>query len=94
MGHDTDTSIKVSLAARERLGILAAEHGTTIRALVEQLAAETPTRADLRARGEIARGYLREHMGVEVTAEDQAAGRELLDTIARRMRGGPGGAAS
>lgn len=94
MGHHTDTSIKVSVTARDRLGILAAEHGTTIRALVEQLAAETPTRAELRARGDVARGYLREHMGVDVTAEDEAAGRELLDTIARRTGGGRGGTAA
>ena len=41
-----ETSIKVSAAARDRLARLAAEHGTTIRSLVEELAQSTPTQAE------------------------------------------------
>lgn len=84
MSEEPDTSIKVSKAARERLGVLASERGTTIRGLVEELALAKPTRAELKARGEAARAYLRDHMGVEVTASDETAGKRLLDAIAAR----------
>lgn len=77
MSEEPDTSIKVSKAARERLGILASERGTTIRGLVEEL-------AEAKARGEAARAYLRDHMGIEVTAPDETAGKRLLDAIAAR----------
>ncbi|MGK5546261.1 hypothetical protein ACSNOH_16250 [Streptomyces sp. URMC 127] len=93
MSDDADTSIKVSKAARERLGILAAEQGTTIRSLVEELARAKPTRAELAARGAAARAYLREHMGVEVTDEDVAAGDRLLQEVAARMAAKRGAAA-
>ncbi|MFE4057334.1 hypothetical protein ACFXP3_13740 [Streptomyces sp. NPDC059096] len=81
---DDDTSIKVSKAARERLGLLAREQGTTIRSLVEELAAERFTSAELRERGEKARAYLREHMGVELTEADEENGQRLLRAIEAR----------
>ncbi|MCT2588423.1 hypothetical protein LHJ74_00420 [Streptomyces sp. N2-109] len=90
MGEGTDTSIKVSKAARARLGVLAAERGTTIRSLVEELAAGRLTRAEREARGQAARAHLREHMGVEVTEDDLAAGDRLLPEMearAARQRG-------
>jgi hypothetical protein len=93
MSDDPDTSIKVPKAVRERLGILAAEQGTTIRGLVEELAQTKLTHAELQARGKAARAYLREHMGVELTAADEAAGQRLLDAITARTSG-PGGAAA
>ncbi|MEN8655367.1 hypothetical protein ABCR94_33515 [Streptomyces sp. 21So2-11] len=92
MKDDIDTSIKVSKAARDRLGILAAEQGTTIRGLVEDLANSKPTHAELKARGAAARAYLRKHMGVELTTADEAAGGRLLDAIAARGNQGGGAA--
>ncbi|RDG34986.1 hypothetical protein [Streptomyces corynorhini] len=90
---DDETSIKVSKAARERLGRLAQENGTTIRGLVEELAAARLTRTELHERGERARAYLREHMGVELTDADEEPGRRLLDAITARSGGSHGAAA-
>ncbi len=42
---DDDTSIKVSRQTRERLARLAAERHTTLKDVVEDLAAATPTAA-------------------------------------------------
>ncbi|MEV8564536.1 hypothetical protein AB0436_02910 [Streptomyces sp. NPDC051322] len=93
MSDEPDTSINVSKAARERLGILASEQGSTIRGLVEELARNKPTRAELAARGAAARAYLHEQMGIDVTAADEAAGRRLLDAIAQRTGRRDGAAA-
>ncbi|MGP4000853.1 hypothetical protein [Streptomyces sp. 8N706] len=93
MSDAPDTSIKVSKAARERLGILATERGTTIRGLVEELAGAQPTQAELEARGEAARAYLREHMSIEVTEEDLAAGDRLVQAMAARAAQQGGAAA-
>lgn len=41
-----ETSIKVSMAIRDRLAVLAAEQGTTIEELVEAHAATQPTQAE------------------------------------------------
>jgi predicted DNA-binding protein len=79
-----ETSIKVSKAARERLNALAAERGTTLKDLVEDLAQSTLTADELAARADAARQYLREHMGVEVTADSLAASARLRATIAER----------
>ncbi|MFE9885421.1 hypothetical protein [Streptomyces scopuliridis] len=81
---DGETSIKVSKVARERLGLLASEQGTTIRGLVEELAAERFTSAELAERGEKARAYLRDHMGVELTESDEENGQRLLSAIEAR----------
>jgi uroporphyrinogen-III synthase len=93
MSEEPDTSIKVSKAARERLGLLASEQGITIRGLVEELAQARPTRAELKARGEAARTYLRDHMGIEVTGSDETAGKRLLEAIAARTMRQDGAAA-
>ncbi|MEZ0092516.1 hypothetical protein [Streptacidiphilus sp. EB129] len=79
-----ETSIKVSKAARERLNALAAERGTTLKDLVEDLAQSTPTADELAARADAAQRYLREHMGVEVTEEALAASARLRAAIAER----------
>ncbi|WP_432094019.1 hypothetical protein [Streptomyces sp. bgisy100] len=93
MSDDGDTSIKVSKAARERLGLLATEQGTTIRGLVEELARTRPTQAELQARGEAARAYLRDHMSVEVTDDDLAAGDRILQAMHARLPRHPSEAA-
>jgi len=79
-----ETSIKVSKATRERLSILAAERGTTLRDLVERLAESTPTEAELEARATAAQRYLREQMGVEVTPAALNASARLRAAIAER----------
>lgn len=79
-----DSSIKVSKKTRERLQLLAGQRGTTMRDLVEQLATNTLTQEELRARGEKARRYLREQMGIEVTEEAMAASARLRAMIAER----------
>jgi hypothetical protein len=81
---DSDTSIKVSRLTRERLARLAAERSTTLKDLVEELAAATPTAAELAEREQCARAVLAEHFGVEVTETELAAAARLRDLIARR----------
>lgn len=79
-----DTSIKVSKAARERLNQLAAERGTTMRELVEKMAASTLTEAELAARAEKARHYLSAQMGIEVDDQALAASARLRAAIESR----------
>jgi len=81
---DDDTSIKVSRQTRERLAQLAAERRTTLKDLVEELAAATPTAAELAERELNARAVLAEHFGVDVSAAELAASARLREMIARR----------
>jgi hypothetical protein len=79
-----DTSIKISKAARERLVLLAAQRGTTMRELVERMTMETPTQEELAARAEEASRYLRERMGINVTEDALTASARLREAIAER----------
>jgi hypothetical protein len=79
-----DTSIKVSRQTRERLARLAAERGTTLKDLVEELAAASLTAAELAEREARARAVLAESFGVEVTDADLAASARLREMITRR----------
>ncbi|MFD7700870.1 hypothetical protein [Streptomyces caelestis] len=81
-----ETSIKVSVAARDRLARLAAEHGTTIRALVEDLAQGTPTQAEYAERAELARAELASALGAAPGPEAEAKARELLERLGGRRR--------
>jgi hypothetical protein len=81
---EDDTSIKVSRRTRERLARLAAERRTTMKDLVEALAASAPTAAELAERERRARDVLAEHFGVEVTDTDLAASARLREMIDRR----------
>ena len=81
---DDDTSIKVSRRTRERLARIAAERGSTLKAVVEELAAAAPTAAELAEREHRARAVLAEHFGTEVTEADLAASARLRAMIARR----------
>ncbi len=56
------------------LGLAAAQRGATIRDLVSQLAAQTPTQEELAARHATATAYLREHLCPDLDGEDTAAG--------------------
>ncbi len=81
---EDDTSIKVSKQTRERLARLAAERGSTLKDVVEELAAATLTAAALAEREARARTVLAENFGVEVTDAELAASARLREMIARR----------
>jgi len=81
---EDDTSIKVSKQTRERLARLAAERHTTLKDLVEDLAAKAPTTAELAERERRARAVLAEQFGVEVGPAELAASARLREVIARR----------
>lgn len=70
----TDTTIKVDSSVRDRLAVLAAQRGATIRDLVSELAAQTPTQEELATRHTAATAYLREHLCPDLDGEDAAAG--------------------
>ncbi|MFJ3339215.1 hypothetical protein [Streptomyces sp. NPDC086766] len=82
-----ETSIKVSTAARDRLAQLAAEHGTTIRSLVEGLAQGTPTQAEYAERAELARAELAAALGGAPSPEAEAKARALLERLGAASHG-------
>lgn len=82
-----ETSIKVSTAARDRLAQLAAEHGTTIRSLVEDLAQDTPTQAEYAERAELARAELASALGHAPSPEAEAKARSLLERLGAAAHG-------
>lgn len=73
----TDTTIKVDSSVRDRLAVLAAQRGATIRDLVSEFAAQTPTQEELTARHNAATAYLREHLCPDLDGEDAAAGEQF-----------------
>jgi hypothetical protein len=89
----------VSAEVRDRLAGLAAEQGTTIRALVEQLAARAPTQQELRHRTADAAAYVAAHVRPGFGDEDAAAGERLwqalqADDSPTAASGGTGGQAA
>ncbi|MER8226310.1 hypothetical protein ABTZ58_38595 [Streptomyces sp. NPDC094143] len=80
------TSIKTSEDVRDRLRILAAERGTTITELLEELASRELTAAEREQRAvEAAR-----ELGIEYTEQVQRAGQDAWD----KVRAHQGGAAA
>ncbi len=79
-----DTSIKVSLQTRERLARLAAERGSTLKDVVEELAATALTVDELAEREARARTVLAENFGIKVTDAELDASARLREMIARR----------
>ncbi|MBD2818562.1 hypothetical protein ID867_15405 [Streptomyces parvulus] len=77
-----ETSIKVGTAARDRLAQLAAEHGTTSRNLVEDLAQSTPTQAEYAERAELASA-----LGSAPSPEAEAKARALLERLGGTAHG-------
>lgn len=63
-----DTTIKVATSVRDRLAVLAAQRGATIRDLVAELAQATPTSEELAARHAAATAYLREQLAPNLDA--------------------------
>ena len=92
-----DTTIKVDSSVRDRLAVLAAQRGATIRDLVSELAARTPTREELAARHAAATAYLREHVCPDLAGEHTDAAEEFWQQLERGRtpqsltaeRGGP-----
>ncbi|WBO69616.1 hypothetical protein [Streptomyces camelliae] len=76
-----ETSIKVSSATRDRLAALASEQGTTIRQLVEELAAGRPTEAEYAERAEQARAELASVLGTVPSEQAEAKARGLLQRL-------------
>ncbi|MFE7245043.1 hypothetical protein [Streptomyces sp. NPDC057580] len=76
-----ETSIKVSAATRDRLAALAAEQGTTIRNLVEELAEGRPTLAEYEERAMQARAELASVLGTAPRADAEAKARSLLERL-------------
>ena len=85
---DDDTSIKVSRQTRERLVRLAAERGSTLKDVVEELAAATLTAAELAEREQRARAVLAENFGVVVTDSELASSARLREMVGRREAAG------
>ncbi|MFD8828244.1 hypothetical protein ACFV1C_38660 [Streptomyces sp. NPDC059605] len=80
------TSIKTSEEVRDRLRVLAAERGTTITELLEELAGRELTESEREQRaGEAAR-----ELGIEYTEQVQRAGRDAW----AKIRAHQGGAAA
>ncbi|MGH3829997.1 MAG: hypothetical protein ACRDRS_06015 [Pseudonocardiaceae bacterium] len=67
-------TIKVDSAVRDRLAMLAAQRGVSIRDLVAELAAATPTREELDARRAAATVYLGEQLCPDLNDDDAVAG--------------------
>ena len=73
----SDTTIKVDSAVRDRLALLASEHGMTIRDLVTHLATTTATQQELRERRRAAEAYVTEHLRPDFDAADADAGEQF-----------------
>ncbi|MDN5932108.1 MAG: hypothetical protein L0I24_13755 [Pseudonocardia sp.] len=90
----SDTTIKVDSVVRDRLAVLAAQRGATIRDLVTELAANTPTQEELAARHVAAATYLREQLCPELDDDDLANGERFWRELETRpvSSGPPDGA--
>ncbi|MFD4629645.1 hypothetical protein ACFVYR_05995 [Streptomyces sp. NPDC058284] len=76
-----DSTIKVPEATRDHLAMLAKERGTTIGALVAELAAERLTAEQTRARIEESRRLMRERMHSTLTDEEFDATPHALERV-------------
>jgi hypothetical protein len=85
-----DTTIKVDSAVRDRLAVLAAQRGSTIRDLVAELAEAAPTQEELAARQAAAASYVSEHLMPGFSAEDVAAGERFWQELESSERPGRG----
>jgi hypothetical protein len=72
-----DTTIKVNIAVRDRLAVLARQRGCTLGELVAELAAGTPTQEELDARYAAAASYIQENLCPDFTKDDREAGEQL-----------------
>ncbi|WP_405613178.1 hypothetical protein OG292_13170 [Streptomyces sp. NBC_01511] len=81
----TDAVLRVPVAVRDRLAVIAESRGTSIRQLLQEFAESTLIDEERRERAERTRAYLAENFGVEVTDEESAAmGRRLREQYTRQ----------
>ncbi|MET9265265.1 hypothetical protein [Amycolatopsis sp. NPDC004079] len=77
MTSDTSvTTVKVTVGARDRLAVLAAEKGTSIGGFIAGVAERIPTSAELDARDERTRQTFA-GLGIDLTPADRAAGEAM-----------------
>jgi hypothetical protein len=69
---------------RDRLAVLAAQRGATIRDLVTELAASTPTEEELAARHLAATAHLRAQLCPELSDDDLAGGERFWRELGAR----------
>jgi hypothetical protein len=86
-----DTTIKVDSAVRDRLAVLAADRGLTLRDFVEQVAAGIPTQTELDERLERTVAYIRAHLVPDFDADDLEAGERIWRHIAAVQQAGTPG---
>jgi len=81
-----DTTIKVDSTVRDRLAVLAAQRGCTIRDLVTALAEATLTREELAARQAAVAAYVTEHLRPEFSTADITAGEQFWQELEADQR--------
>ncbi|MER6712189.1 hypothetical protein [Streptomyces sp. NPDC000877] len=92
-----NTTIQVSRQARDHLAQVAKERGVTLGQLVEQLAAEQPTEAQIAERIAADRQVVRDVIGVDISDEEFEKAPDVLGNIykiaAEKARAARGAAA-
>jgi capsular polysaccharide biosynthesis protein len=76
-----NTTIQVSRRARDHLAQVAKERGVTLGQLVEQLASEQPTAAQLAERIAADRQVVRDVIGVDISDEEFERAPDVLGNI-------------
>lgn len=79
-----DTTIKLSEDVRDRLGVLAAEWGTSARGAAERLVRGTPTAEERRLATDRGMAYVRTHLAPDMSEQDVAR----ADALRRKARRG------
>ncbi|MFJ8858163.1 hypothetical protein ACIRD8_06965 [Streptomyces sp. NPDC102451] len=77
------TSIQVPRETRDHLAALAAERGLTLGRLVQQLAAQVLTEAQIAGRLQADRAAARRNMGIDLADEEFDQGPDVLSNICR-----------
>ncbi|MFB9387998.1 hypothetical protein ACFPM3_12635 [Streptomyces coeruleoprunus] len=79
-----DTTVKIDPAVRDRLMVLAREHGMTMRDYLAELVGATPTLEERRKRYEETKAYCETHFGVTLTDEDH----DRVEKVWRELEAG------
>ncbi|MER5545007.1 Arc family DNA-binding protein [Streptomyces sp. NPDC002589] len=82
----SDVMIRVPEEVRDQLAAVAEARGTSLRALMQEIAAQTLTPEQIRERGERVRAVLAELFGHEVTDEESAEMRRRVREAAAAHR--------